>query len=189
MDSAGIYREKGEETRDKVSNLLRFGYRPDHLRTTSQPFAKNQFQTREGGKREMSRDISHSRSCANIKLCDVHLVRIGYENWSVFPRPASVWSELTSLRRNWNCIFNDQKRKSEELNGAVLHRGGCWRWTLAELFAHREMACCLICRETLFVGTKRHPLKDVVSTRVLSLRILCKSCWHGREIVDNLNCR
>jgi len=107
---SGKRKEEKKKTRGEASSFLRSRYRLDHSRTTSRPFAKNQFQ--EGGKSKISRDISCSCSCANIKLRVVHFIRIGYENWSISLQPASaVWSELTSLRRNWNCIFNSRKQR------------------------------------------------------------------------------
>jgi len=93
-----------ERRTDAKWSLLRSGYRMDHSRTTSHLFA-NQFQAWGRGKREISPVTSHVT--ANVKLA--HLVRVGYENWSVSPRLVSI--ELTFLRRNWNCIFNDRKRE------------------------------------------------------------------------------
>lgn len=62
--------------------------------------------------------------------------------------------------------FSTLGSEGEELNSTALHRdsvvdGERWR----KLFVHRgeRAACCLIYHETLFVETKRHPLKNVES--------------------------
>lgn len=125
-----------------------------------------------------------SHSCANIKLRVVHFIRIGYENWSISSRPVSaVWSELTSLRRNRNCIFNGRKLRWRAKWRRVIpwwlstvNIGGnnniCSSWDDVLSYLSRDV----ICRNVIHLKT----------SRVLSLRILCKSCWHDCEVFGNL---